>query len=162
MSYKSFGNLANLPKLIGARCPLVRHQRDGKDEGMVVVISLVLEINLIKNLILNSSTRLLIYWTQVVCFDRSRQNKHRHRRHIASCWSPCLSLMAAAGTIRKSIVLRFFWYPILFIQWVWAELQPFPRRQIGGKLGVSVGLSGIDHYKLSSPSTLTTIPLSSV
>ena len=83
--------------------------------GMVVVISLVLEINLIKNPILNSSTRLLIYWTQVVCFDRSRQNKHRHRRHIASCWSPCLSLMAAAGTIRKSIVLRFFWYPILYI-----------------------------------------------
>ena len=40
-----------------------------------------------------------------------QSKKYRHRRHIASRWSPCWSLTAAGGTIGKSIVLWFFSYP---------------------------------------------------
>ncbi len=41
----------------------------------------------------------------------NEDNKYHHRRHIASRWSPCWSLTAAAYTIGKSIVLCFFSYP---------------------------------------------------
>ena len=40
-----------------------------------------------------------------------RLKKYRHQRQIASRWSPCWSLTAAAYTIGKSIVLCFFSYP---------------------------------------------------
>jgi len=41
----------------------------------------------------------------------NKDKKYRHPHHIASRCSPCWSLTAAGGTIGKSIVLCFFWYP---------------------------------------------------
>jgi hypothetical protein len=69
--------------------------------------------------------------------------------------------MAAGGIVRKSIVLRFFWYP------------PFVHRTgVSGELSISPssnwgeigGVSGIGRYKLSPPTfrcvyTLPTVAL---
>ena len=66
---------------------------------------------------------------------RQRQKKYRHRRHIASRWSPCWSLTAAGGIIRKSIVLCFFWYPsFVFCPYDRCERKysHFPIVKLGG------------------------------
>ena len=57
-----------------------------------------------------------------------------------------------------------FGTPLLSLRPVWEKLQPFPRRQIGGKSGLSAGVSGIGRYKLSPPTfgcvyTLPTVVL---
>ena len=48
--------------------------------------------------------------TEYACAT-DQESVMRHRRRISFRWSPCWSSTAAAGTIGKSIVLCFFWYP---------------------------------------------------
>ena len=93
--------------------------------------------------------------------QRQRQKKYRKRHYIASRCSPCWSSTAAAYTIGKSVVLRFFWHPtFVHTTRVGRESSISPSSN-WGEIG---GVSGIGRYKLSPPTfrcvyTLPTVVL---
>ena len=80
-----------------------------------------------------------ILWSVWTVFPK----KYRKRHYIASRCSPCWSSTAAAYTIRKSVVLRFFWHPtFVHTTRVGRESSISPSSN-WGEIG---GVSGIGRY----------------